>query len=228
MFAVRDHIRQNPDQKVAKRAGRRAAVLVPLCLKGGDPSVLFTVRSRHVSTHKGQVSFPGGHLSPGETATEAAIREASEELGESSISGLQLIARCTAVPAITGTAVQPIIGLLPHDIGTSAPHSCFDPCSQEVERVFALTLRELHDPELVSEGGVKDGDAVRPRWPIYRGDPLGAEVWGLTAYILQGVLRELLTPLYQKHTLDCTNKQSPIKVPVGGTIAKVIKNEEEY
>ena len=59
---------------------RRASVLVPLCNRHGVPSVLFTVRTKTVSSHKGHVSFPGGHREGGETAEEAALRELREEL----------------------------------------------------------------------------------------------------------------------------------------------------
>ena len=37
-------------------------MLVPLCVKEGQPAILFNVRSNRVSTHKGQVAFPGGHI----------------------------------------------------------------------------------------------------------------------------------------------------------------------
>jgi hypothetical protein len=78
--AVREADKANAEY--AARLKRRAAVLVPLCLLDGELGVLFTKRSAtRVGSHKGHVSFPGGHMEAGETAREAALREYEEEVG---------------------------------------------------------------------------------------------------------------------------------------------------
>ncbi len=59
---------------------RRAAVLVGLT-READPRVLLTLRSAHLPTHQGQISFPGGSLEVGEGVVQAALREAWEEVG---------------------------------------------------------------------------------------------------------------------------------------------------
>lgn len=56
--------------------------MCPLVIRNDDLHVLFTLRSSSVGTHKGQVSFPGGHIDKGETAEQAAVRECIEELGD--------------------------------------------------------------------------------------------------------------------------------------------------
>jgi 8-oxo-dGTP pyrophosphatase MutT (NUDIX family) len=43
--------------------------------------LLLTERNHHMRSHPGQVSFPGGSFDPGETAEQAALREAWEEIG---------------------------------------------------------------------------------------------------------------------------------------------------
>lgn len=91
----------------AKSSVRRAAVLIPLCNRNGIASVMFNLRAQTVSTHKGQVSFPGGHIEPNETVEMAAIRETYEEMGES-IGNFNILGTCQTVPAITGTLVTPV------------------------------------------------------------------------------------------------------------------------
>ena len=61
---------------------RRGAVLM-LFGEGadGEADLLLTERAHHMRSHPGQVSFPGGSVDPGETAVEAALREAEEETG---------------------------------------------------------------------------------------------------------------------------------------------------
>jgi 8-oxo-dGTP diphosphatase len=46
-----------------------------------DGGVLLTRRSQHRAAYGGLWSFPGGHVEPGETLTEALVREVQEEVG---------------------------------------------------------------------------------------------------------------------------------------------------
>ena len=47
-----------------------AAVLVPFLL-GAEPGVLLTCRTTHLTSHAGQVSFPGGRIDPGDASAES-------------------------------------------------------------------------------------------------------------------------------------------------------------
>lgn len=63
-----------------------SAILVPIIIDSysdrlRDITLLFTKRSHFVSTHKGEISFPGGKLTPPESYLQAAKRETFEEIG---------------------------------------------------------------------------------------------------------------------------------------------------
>jgi len=60
---------------------RHAAVLVAIVPRPEGATVILTRRADTLTSHTGQVAFPGGRLDPGETALEAALREAEEEIG---------------------------------------------------------------------------------------------------------------------------------------------------
>lgn len=47
----------------------------------GDFEIVYTRRRDDLSTHPGQISFPGGRVEPGETVEQTAVREAVEEIG---------------------------------------------------------------------------------------------------------------------------------------------------
>jgi len=59
----------------------RAAVLVPI-VDRGEAVLVFAQRTDRVGHHKGQISFPGGRVDPGDADDlAAALREAHEEVG---------------------------------------------------------------------------------------------------------------------------------------------------
>ena len=177
-----------PKQDPSKKT-KSASVLIPLCNFKGIPSILFTLRSETVGTHKGQVSFPGGHLNEDESAVDTAIRESIEELGPG-IGEIEIIGHCQTIPAITGTMVTPIIGFLKQNYDD---YSCFTPNACEVDRVFIRSLDQLLDPEYRTiETYERNGKVMS--LPVFGANEKEERIWGLTAFILQGVLDNLIRP----------------------------------
>ena len=68
-------------EKAGVKATKPAAVLIPV-VERPQPSVLLTQRTPDLSSHSGQIAFPGGKIDPtDETPLAAALREAKEEIG---------------------------------------------------------------------------------------------------------------------------------------------------
>jgi 8-oxo-dGTP pyrophosphatase MutT (NUDIX family) len=73
----------NPESwiKAGVKAIRPAAVLVPV-IDRSEPTVLLTQRTPDLTTHAGQVAFPGGKIEPSDASpVAAALRETNEETG---------------------------------------------------------------------------------------------------------------------------------------------------
>jgi 8-oxo-dGTP pyrophosphatase MutT (NUDIX family) len=69
------------ERRFADRPLARASVLVPVVMRD-RPTVLLTERTTHLSTHSGQVAFPGGKQDETDTdVAHTALREAQEEIG---------------------------------------------------------------------------------------------------------------------------------------------------
>jgi 8-oxo-dGTP pyrophosphatase MutT (NUDIX family) len=69
-----------PDHEVPATF-RESAVLIAFWQVRRKTFTALIRRASTLSTHAGQIAFPGGGLDPGESAEQAAVREAYEEIG---------------------------------------------------------------------------------------------------------------------------------------------------
>ncbi len=158
-------------------AYRRAAVLVALT-READPRVLLTVRSGDLPTHKGQIAFPGGSLEAGETATQAALREAEEEVGLLP-TDVQVIGEVDDVFTPIGFHVTPVLAR----IGAQTLQTL--KLTPEVVQIITPTLGELRALTVHFElRHLPDGTPV----PLYRYPWQGHDIWGMTARVLHDLL----------------------------------------
>ena len=88
-----------------------SSILIPLIEKNGRVCVILTTRSLTISSHKGQVCFPGGRREHSDSsAIHTALREAEEEIGLPP-SSVQVIGSIGNMPA-TPHYVTVIIGVV--------------------------------------------------------------------------------------------------------------------
>ncbi|NHJ46400.1 MAG: CoA pyrophosphatase [Asgard group archaeon] len=71
----------NPNQLIDDGSAK-GAVMVPIYEKENQLYMLFTKRTLELSSHKGQISFPGGKMEDQDkTLFDCAVRETFEEIG---------------------------------------------------------------------------------------------------------------------------------------------------
>lgn len=160
---------------------KAAAGLLLVYPFAGEASVLLTVRSARVSSHRGQVSLPGGGVDAGESLEQAALREAAEEVGLDP-AGVGVLGLLTPLHIpVSGYVLHPVVATSPRRPG-------FRPSEHEVERLLEVPIATLASPDrLVVETWEREGHAYEV--PFFRVE--GETVWGATAMVLAELL-ELL------------------------------------
>src|SRR5262245_9241678 len=119
--------------------GTRAAVLVPIVKREPQASILLTQRTMALSSHAGQVAFPGGKFDRDDRdAAACALREAFEETGLSP-DFVNPVGYLDPYQTRTGFRVIPVVALI--DTGFE-----LKPAPDEVDAVFEVPLAFLMDP----------------------------------------------------------------------------------
>ena len=172
----------NPDAERPDRILRPAAVLIPIIAGPDGATVLMTRRSDSLASHTGQIAFPGGRLDPGETAVEAALREAFEEVALDP-ARVEVLGVGDAYETGTGFLVTPVVGWL-----TAMPSTT--PSPDEVAEVFEIPWDFLMDATNHSRDSYdREGQPRRWYWAMTHGQRY---IWGVTA----GIVRALRARLY--------------------------------
>lgn len=158
---------------------RDAAVLAAITDRE-RPGFILIHRPPDMRSHPGQVAFPGGKLDPGESAVEAALREAEEELGIRA-SEVTVIGESDLYRTGTGYAVTPVLAVVPPDLDLS-------PNPAEVAAWFEVPLDWVFDAANRRSNAVEWRGQMRHYIEM---DWHGHRIWGVTAAIIANLSRRI-------------------------------------
>lgn len=170
------------------RSFPEAAVLVPIT-RSDEPELVLTLRASGLSTHGGEVAFPGGRRDPEDPdLIRTALREAEEEIGLPS--GLvEVIGPLSTLVSRHGIKVTPYVGLVPDYVEYQANDG-------EIASVFSVPLSFFReDPREVTHRI----DYLGHSWyvPSYRFGEY--KIWGLTAIMVVELVNLLYDADIQLH-----------------------------
>lgn len=172
------------EPRFTNRQPADAAVLVPIVMRE-RPTVLLTQRTVHLSTHSGQVAFPGGKRDDTDAdPADTALREAHEEIGlERSLA--EVIGAMPIYKTGTMFIITPVIALVRPDYRLALN-------AHEVDDAFEVPLEFLMNPAHHRRHAI-EFSGTRREWFSMPYADAGTErfIWGATAAMLRNFYRFL-------------------------------------
>lgn len=162
-----------PRHLVLPPYAREAAVLMPLT-HTANPELILTLRAQNLSTHGGEVAFPGGRRDPEDCdLIRTALRETHEEVGlEPNL--VQVVGPLSEVMSRHGVKVTPYVGFIPEAVEYQAN-------AGEIDSIFSVPLDFFaNDPR----HNTHRIDYLGRTWYVPSYHFAGYKIWGLTAVML--------------------------------------------
>ena len=159
----------------------KAAVLIALTDEE-NPEVIYTLRSNKVSSHQGEVSFPGGMQEESDSSLiMTALRESEEEIGLPQ-NCVKILGSLDTMVSRFNVSVTPFVGVIPGDVELNTS-------SEEIEACFRVPLSFLlKDKRYRNDEVNRNGETFY--MPAYKYSSY--VIWGLTAMITVNFLNRAL------------------------------------
>ena len=163
----------SPHNLILPPGAREAAVLVPIT-RAENPELILTLRSQNLSTHGGEVAFPGGRRDPEDSdLIYTALRETQEEVGLAP-ELVQIVGPLSQVMSRHGVQVTPFVGFVPDAVDYQAN-------ADEIASVFSVPLEFFANDPRETTPRI---DYLGRTWYVPSYQFAGYKIWRLTAVML--------------------------------------------
>ena len=153
----------------------QASVLIAILNYGKyieSPEIIFTQRSSHLSTHSGEVSFPGGKADKTDPSLfDTALRESNEEINLNR-KDITELGKLNYLISRHKIEVNPFIA------SVDQPQA-LQP-NEEIQEIFTVPLDFLLDPNNIQRENIERHGSV---WLVPTWNIKDQKIWGLTAMI---------------------------------------------
>lgn len=173
------------EKRFSDKVLTQASVLIPIVMRD-RPTVLLTERTLHLSSHSGQIAFPGGKADLDDLdATVTALREAYEEVGLDA-GYIHILGELPQYTTGSAFVITPVVALV--ETGFTLSRNPF-----EVADIFEVPLDFLMNPAN-HRRHVVEWDGEQREWLSmpYEDQIKQRFIWGATAGILRNFYRMLL------------------------------------
>jgi 8-oxo-dGTP pyrophosphatase MutT (NUDIX family) len=175
-------------ERPPRQTGRPAAVLLLFGEYEGRWSLLLTKRGETVSTHQGQMAFPGGVCEPEEAAEPegriiTALRETEEEVGITR-NQVRVLGYLPELWTVTDFWVTPVVGIL-NQPAEQVP-LVINP--SEIAEAAWIPLEVLESPETYRRESRRYGAVL---YPIHVFEVGEFYIWGATGSMIRNLLDRL-------------------------------------
>ncbi len=159
-----------------KPSGRPQASVLIAILNYGEfiesPELIYTQRSSHLSTHSGEVSFPGGKADKTDLSLfGTALREANEEISLNS-EDITELGKLNYLISRHKVEVNPFVASV-DKLQALEPN-------EEIQEIFTVPLNFLLDPKNIQRESIERQGNV---WQVPTWNIKSQKIWGLTAMI---------------------------------------------
>lgn len=161
---------------------RPGGVLILFFEEGARVMFPLIKRPNYPGLHGGQISLPGGKSEPNESALQAALREANEEIGikANEVRVLGTLSPFHVIPS--NFMVTPVVA-----VAKETPSFVPDP--REVDRILFASVEDIVHAEAIKVKEIQVANRYSMLAPHFEID--GEVVWGATAMMLNE-LRQIL------------------------------------